>query len=57
MKAVCFTHLIILVIGFGVGLLGLLAFELRFTRSDQESGHPLSAARLAIMIATGLGYA
>src|ERR1022692_270364 len=47
--------LIILLIGFGVGLLGLLAFELRFTRASRESGQSLSPARLAVMIATGLG--
>jgi zinc transporter, ZIP family len=47
--------LIILVIGFAVGLLGLLAFELRFTRANRESGQFLSPARLAVMIATGLG--
>ena len=43
--------LFIFVIGFAVGLLGLLAFESRFTRTNKESRQPLSPARLAAMIA------
>jgi ZIP family zinc transporter len=47
--------LVIFVIGLAVGLLGLLAFESRFMRANRQSGQPLTPARLAFMIATGLG--
>lgn len=45
----------IFVVGLSVGLLGLVAFESRFMRAHNESGSTLSPARLAMMIATGLG--
>ncbi len=45
----------ILVIGLAAGLLGLVAFESRFMRQKLEPGQAPSAARLAMMIATGLG--
>jgi ZIP family zinc transporter len=46
--------LIIFVIGFGVGLLGLVAFESRFLRARVQQGQP-APAQLALIIATGLG--
>ena len=46
--------LVIFVIGFGVGLLGLVAFESRFLRAHVQQGQ-LAPARLALIIATGLG--
>jgi zinc transporter, ZIP family len=46
--------LAILVAGLAIGLLGLVAFESRFMRV-KEPGQPLNTARLAMMIATGLG--
>lgn len=46
--------LAIFFVGFGVGLLGLIAFERGFIRLQAES-HTLSPTRLAIMIATGIG--
>jgi ZIP family zinc transporter len=45
----------IFVIGLAVGLLGLVAFEARFMRASKELGLPPSPARLAMMIAAGLG--
>jgi zinc transporter, ZIP family len=47
--------LAILVVGLAAGLLGLVAFEARFMRRSQEPGQPLNLARLAMMIAAGLG--
>lgn len=47
--------LVIFVVGFSVGLLGLVAFESRFTRANRVSGQPVTPARLALMIAIGLG--
>ena len=46
---------VIFVVGLAVGLLGLVAFETRFMRANKASGQPLTPARLALMIATGLG--
>lgn len=45
--------LAIFIIGFGVGLLGLIAFEQRFMR--HTSGIAVSPTRLALMIALGIG--
>lgn len=45
----------ILVVGLGVGLIGLVLFESRFLNFRRESGQPISTARLAMMIAAGLG--
>jgi zinc transporter, ZIP family len=47
--------IVIFIIGFAIGLLGLVAFEARFMRASKESGQPPSPARLAMMIAAGLG--
>ncbi len=49
------SFLAIFVVGLSVGLLGLVAFESRFTRANRVSGQPVSPARLAFMIAIGLG--
>ncbi len=46
--------LAILIAGLAIGLLGLVAFESRFMRV-KEAGQPINTARLAMMIATGLG--
>lgn len=47
-------YLALMVLGLSVGLLGLVAFEKRFMRVH-EPGQPLNMARLAMMIAAGLG--
>lgn len=49
--------LVLFALGFGVGLLGLVAFERRFIRpaaTEARSG-AVSPARLALMIAVGIG--
>ncbi|MCL4505348.1 MAG: zinc permease [Chloroflexi bacterium] len=50
-----FTLLVIFLVGFGVGLLGLLAFEQRFVKANGAAGQAIPPARLALMIAIGLG--
>ena len=45
----------IFVVGFGIGLGGLIAFEQRFLRRAVSSGQVLSPSRLALLIATGIG--
>ncbi len=45
----------VLILGLAVGLLGLVTFESRFMRQKLEPGQAPSAARLAMMIAAGLG--
>jgi zinc transporter, ZIP family len=45
----------IFIAGLGVGLLGLVAFESRFMRAQKGAMLPLDPARLAMMIAAGLG--
>lgn len=45
----------IFVLGLSIGLLSLIAFESRFMRKSSEPTAALSPARLAMMIATGLG--
>ncbi len=45
----------IFIAGLAVGLLGLVAFESRLMRKQKEPMLPPSPARLAIMIAAGLG--
>jgi len=45
----------IFIAGFATGLLGLVAFESRFMRAQKKPMQPLSPARLAMMIAAGLG--
>ena len=47
--------LAILIAGFGLGLLGLILFEQRFMRFKPGSAGGLSAGRLALMIAAGIG--
>jgi ZIP family zinc transporter len=48
------TLIAIFVVGLTIGLMGLVAFEARFMRMS-TTGHPLTPARLALMIAAGLG--
>lgn len=48
------TLAVVFVIGLALGLLGLVWFESRFMRQTDPS-KPLTAARLAMMIAAGLG--
>jgi ZIP family zinc transporter len=50
-----FWLLAIFVIGLAVGLLSLVAVESRFMRASKEAGQALTPARLAMMIAAGLG--
>jgi ZIP family zinc transporter len=50
-----FTLLVIFILGFGVGLLGLVLFEKRFIRLQANVSQALSPTRLALMIATGIG--
>ncbi len=50
------TLLAVFVAGLGLGLLGLVAFEQRFIRFSQNATPVISPARLALMIATGLGF-
>lgn len=45
----------IFVVGLTIGLIGLVAFESRFMRVSKEASQPLTPARLALMIAAGLG--
>lgn len=47
--------LLLFVLGLGTGLIGLVAFEARVMRASKELGQPPSPARLAMMIAAGLG--
>ena len=46
-------YVILLILGFAFGLLGLVAFESHFMR--KEAGQPINSRRLAMMIAAGLG--
>jgi zinc transporter, ZIP family len=50
-----FFLLAIFILGFGLGLLGLIAFEQQFIKSRIVAGKTLSPAHLALMIATGIG--
>lgn len=47
--------LVALVVGFGAGLLGLVAFEQRFIRWHGTPGQAASPAQLAMLIAVALG--
>src|SRR5438067_1027828 len=47
--------LAIFIVGLTLGLMGLVAFEMRFMRANTAAGQVLSPARLAMMIAAGLG--
>ena len=51
-----FTLLLtIFILGFGLGLMGLIAFEHQFIKFRAVAGQALSPTRLALMIATGIG--
>ena len=51
-----FLLLAILIVGFGFGLIGLVAFEKNFIRGHTTAGgEALSSSRLALMIASGIG--
>jgi zinc transporter, ZIP family len=47
--------LVIFVGGFALGLIGLVAFEMRLMRVNKDLGQVLTPSRLALMIAAGLG--
>ena len=47
--------LAIFVVGFGIGLVGLIAFDQRFMRLHLGADQTQSQTRLALMIATGIG--
>ena len=47
--------LAILIVGFGAGSLGLIAFERSFSQAKNALSQGLSPVRLALMIATGIG--
>jgi zinc transporter, ZIP family len=47
--------LAVFIFGFGLGLMGLIAFEHQFIRFRAVAGQALSPTRLALMIATGIG--
>jgi ZIP family zinc transporter len=47
--------LAIFILGFGLGLLGLIVFEKRFIRLREGANQILSPTRLALLIATGIG--
>ena len=50
-----FILLAIFIVGFGAGLLGLIAFERRLIKFHPAANQVLSPTRLALMIATGIG--
>ena len=50
-----FILLGVFVFGFGLGLLGLIAFDQRFMRAQAGSNKPVDPTHLALMIATGIG--
>ena len=45
----------VFIVGFGLGLLGLIAFEQRFLRATPGEAKTFSPLRLSLMIAVGLG--
>ncbi len=45
----------IFIVGFGIGLLGLIVFERRFIRFRVSANQVLSPTNLALLIATGIG--
>jgi ZIP family zinc transporter len=45
----------IFVVGFGIGLVGLITFERRYLRRVADGGQVLSPSRLAVLIAAGIG--
>ncbi len=50
-----FILLAVFIAGFCLSLIGLITFQQRFIRKSGEGGKHLSPARLALMIATGIG--
>jgi zinc transporter, ZIP family len=50
-----FILLSIFILGIGVGLMGLIAFEKNFIRLRGDANKVLSPTRLALLIATGIG--
>ncbi len=50
-----YVLLAVFIVGFGLGLLGLILFELNFMKARPAADRPFSPARLALMIATGIG--
>ena len=50
-----FLLLAVFVLGFALGLLGLIAFDQRFMRSQPGAARPIDPTRLAWMIAAGIG--
>jgi ZIP family zinc transporter len=50
-----FVLLTIFIFGFGLGLMGLIAFEHKFIKFQAVAGQALSPTRLALMIAAGIG--
>jgi ZIP family zinc transporter len=50
-----FILLGVFVVGFGLGLLGLIAFDQHFMRSQSGANKPFNPTRLALMIAIGIG--
>ncbi|HEX2696133.1 MAG TPA: ZIP family metal transporter [Anaerolineales bacterium] len=50
-----FPLLGIFILGFGAGLLGLILFEQRVIRARKDANQALSPARLALLIASGIG--
>jgi len=47
--------LAVFIVGFGLGLLGLIAFEMRFIKATAVYGKVTAPVRLALTIATGIG--
>jgi ZIP family zinc transporter len=50
-----FVLMAIFILGFGFGLLGLIAFDQRFMRLRADANQSFAPTRLALMIATGIG--
>ncbi len=50
-----FVLIVIFMVGFGVGLIGLVAFEGRFIQARSANSQTLSPTHLALMIAIGIG--
>jgi ZIP family zinc transporter len=50
-----FVLLAIFIVGFGFGLMGLIAFDQRFMRLRPDANQAFAPTRLALMIAAGIG--
>lgn len=46
----------VFIVGFGLGLIGLINFEQRFMQVDKSGTKQISPIRLALMIAVGIGF-